>query len=153
VLGATWSEIDLTAKVWTIPAVRMKGRREHRVPLSDAAVDVLEHMAARRENAFVFPGTRTAKMSRAAMLGLLRRMGHGTAVVHGFRSAFRDWVSETTNFPSEVAELALAHAIGDKVEQAYRRGDQLAKRRRLMDTWAEFCTVGAATGSVVPLRA
>jgi len=154
VLGARWDEINLAAELWTVPADRMKGGREHRVPLSDAAVAVLEKMLECRENDFVFPGDRRAQLSNMAMDMLLRRMGRDVTV-HGFRSCFRDWVSECTNFPGEVAEAALAHMVGDKVEAAYRRGDLFDKRRRLMDAWAEFCVPPQAAGSgqVVPLRA
>src|SRR5262249_41431721 len=121
VIGARWDERNPRSKVWTLPAERMKGSREHRVPLTDAAIAVLEQMREVRQNEFVFPGDRRAMMSNMAMEMLLRRMGCDVTV-HGFRSTFRDWVAERTNFPSEVAEAALAHVVGDKVEAACRRG-------------------------------
>jgi integrase len=151
VIGARWDEINLKSKVWTVPAGRMKGEREHRVALTDAAVAVLEAMRQLRQNEFVFPGDRRAMMSNMAMEMLLRRMGRAITV-HGFRSTFRDWAAERTNFPSEVAEAALAHVVGDKVEAAYRRGDLFEKRRRLMEAWAEYCTKAPAAGTVTALR-
>jgi len=152
-LGAQWSEIDLTTHTWTIPPNRMKSGREHRVPLSDAATAVLQRMLKVRENDYVFPGDRRAALSNMVFLMLLRRMGLDNLTAHGFRSTFRDWAAERTNFPSEVVEMALAHAIGDKVEAAYRRGDLLEKRRDLMDGWADFCDGPTpVTGNIVPLR-
>jgi integrase len=152
VLGARWDEIDLAAKLWTVPGDRMKGGREHRVPLSAATLAVIEHMQVYRENDYVFPGDRGDRVSGMAMSMQLRRMGQNVTV-HGFRSSFRDWAAERTNFPAEVAEAALAHAVGDKVVAAYRRGDLFDKRRRLMTAWAEFCDKVHATGAVVPLLA
>lgn len=148
VLGACWSEIDIATKIWTVPAKRMKGRREHRVPLSKRALFILEDMrpghAAHGQDeteGFVFPGAkRGAPLSNMVFLMLLRRMGCADLTAHGFRSTFRDWAAERTAFPSEVAEMALAHTVGDKVEAAYRRGDLFEKRRRLMEAWATFCT-------------
>jgi integrase len=153
VLGAQWSEIDLQAKVWTIPAARMKSGREHRVPLSDAAVALLEQMQKVRQNDHVFPGDRRAALSNMALLMLLRRMGRADLTAHGFRSTFRDWAAERTNFPNEVVEMALAHVVSDKVEAAYRRGDLFEKRRKMMDAWASYCAkpIGVA-GKIVPLR-
>jgi integrase len=152
-LGAKWDEIDFANWMWTIPTERMKAGREHRVPLSDAAVAVLDGMKAIRESDYIFPGQKRRKsLSNMAMLILLRRMGRGDLTAHGFRSSFRDWCAEQTNFPSEVAEMALAHAVGDKVEAAYRRGDLLDKRRRLMDEWSLFCTARATTAEVIPMR-
>jgi integrase len=143
VLGARWREIDLDAKVWTVSADRMKAGREHRVPLSDPAVAVLvalRGILAHDPDAYVFPGTRESKpLSNMAMIMLLRRMKRGDLTAHGFRSTFRDWVSERTGYPREVAEAALAHLISDKVEAAYRRGDLFEKRRKLMREWAAFC--------------
>lgn len=137
VRGATWREFDLVAKLWTIPGSRMKSGREHRVPLTDAALDVLNSLSTPGEpDALVFPGMRGA-LSDMSLSAVLRRMGVD-ATVHGFRSTFRDWISEYTNHPNEVAEMALAHAVGDKVEAAYRRGDLFAKRVALMDEWAAF---------------
>ncbi|MFF9553162.1 tyrosine-type recombinase/integrase [Methylobacterium fujisawaense] len=141
-LGARWSEIDMNAGTWTVPAERMKGGVEHRVPLSAPVLALLAGMRG-LDGEFVFPGGRRGKpLSNMAMLVLLRRMERTDLTVHGFRSSFRDWASETTHFPSEVVEMALAHAIESKVEAAYRRGDLFAKRRKLMDAWAQFC--GAA---------
>ncbi|MGP0091975.1 MAG: tyrosine-type recombinase/integrase [Xanthobacteraceae bacterium] len=125
-LGARWPEIDLLDKTWTVPAGRMKAGKEHRIPLSARALAILEEMKplADASEAFVFPGGKHGKpLSNMAFLMLLRRMGRDDLTAHGFRSTFRDWCSERTNFPSEVAEMALAHAVGDKVEAAYRRGD------------------------------
>ena len=152
-LGATWSEINFATKVWTIPAGRMKAGQEHRVPLSNAAMRVLDQMAELRGTGdFVFHGRR-GPLSNMSMLAALEVMGRGELTVHGFRSTFRDWAAECTNYPSEVVEMALAHAIGNKVEAAYRRGDLFEKRRRLMDAWADYCAHGmAATGEVVPMR-
>jgi integrase len=151
-LGATWSEIDLANKVWKIPATRMKAGREHRVPLTAAAIALLEHMQTIRDREFVFPGLKTGQpLSGLAMLMVLRRMGHDDLTVHGFRSTFRDWAAERTNFQREVVEMALAHRIGDQTEAAYWRGDLFEKRRRLMAMWADYCST-ASTGEVVPLR-
>jgi integrase len=143
VLGARWSEIDLDTKVWTVPAGRMKAARAHRIPLSERALAILETLADVRSGAFVFPGQRKGKpLSNMAMEMVLRRMGVEDATVHGFRSAFRDWAGNETHFPREVAEAALAHVIGDKAEQAYRRSDALEKRRALMDAWSRHCDPG-----------
>jgi integrase len=153
-LGATWDEFDLEARLWTIPAARMKGGREHRVPLTEAAASVLESLQEARQSDFVFPGARQSRpLSEMALLMLLRRMGFGEITVHGFRSAFRDWAAERTTFPREVAEMALAHAISDAVEAAYRRGDLFDKRRKLMDAWAAYCAKAEANGGnkIVPL--
>jgi integrase len=147
VLGATWGEIDLDAALWTIPAVRMKAKREHRVPLSEPAVALLRKLATVREGPFVFAGQNPAKpLSNMALLMTLRRMKRGDLTAHGFRSTFRDWAAETTPFPSEVVEMALAHAVGDKVEAAYRRGDLFEKRRELMEAWGSFCSHQSITG-------
>jgi integrase len=136
ILGARWSEIDLDARVWTIPAERMKAARQHRVPLSEPVLAILGKVNEARVSSYVFPGQRADRpLSVMALEMLLRRMGIEDATVHGFRSAFRDWASNETAFPRELAEHALAHAIGDKAEQAYRRSDALEKRRRLMDAW------------------
>jgi integrase len=145
-LGATWGEIDLPARVWTVPAKRMKSGRAHRVPLSARAMELLEEASLVRfdekPGSYLFPGQKRGKpISVMGMAMLLRRMGVDTTV-HGFRSAFRDWVGEETSFPREVAEAALAHAIGDETEAAYRRGDALEKRRKLMEGWAKYCTSG-----------
>ena len=149
VLEARWSEIDREAKVWTVPAERMKAGREHRVPLSDRALAILDRVEQIRTGDYVFPGQRRDKpLSNMAMAMLMRRLKSEAFTVHGFRSSFRDWAGECTTFPREVAEAALAHIVGNKVEQAYRRGDALEKRRKLMDAWAAY--VGAEqTGSKV----
>ena len=151
VLGAQWSEIDIRKKLWTIPAERMKGAREHRVPLSPRAIEILQELAALGTEGHVFPGPKPNKpLSSMAMAMLLRRMRAGVTV-HGFRSTFRDWASETTGFPHEVCEMALAHGIASQTEAAYRRGDLFAKRRKLMTAWAGYCdTTGA--GKVVAMR-
>jgi integrase len=153
-LGAAWSEIDMGARLWTIAGHRMKGGREHRVPLSPAAMALLTLMQKLKIDDHIFPGMKAGRpMSNMAMLALLRRMGRGDLTAHGFRSSFRDWAAERTNFPSEVAEMALAHAVGDRVEAAYRRGDLFEKRRRLMTAWADFFTKKPAErGKVVALR-
>src|SRR5262249_15163502 len=149
--GARWDEIDFKSRVWTIPVGRTKTQREHRVPLGDAAIAVLEQMSELRQNEFVFRGDRRAGVSNMAMDMLLRRMG-SDITVHGFRSTFRDWAAERTSFPHEVAEMALAHAIPNAVEAAYRRGDLFEKRRRLMEAWAEYCSKTPVKGSVTALR-
>jgi integrase len=141
VLGARWAEIDLEARLWTVPGSRMKAGKDHRVPLSDAAMAVLEDMEAIREGEFVFPGGKARRpLSNMAFLMLLRRMGRGDLTAHGFRSTFSDWCAEQTAFPSEAREMALAHTVSDKVEAAYRRGDLLQKRRDLAAAWARYCS-------------
>lgn len=158
--GATWAEIDLAGAIWTVPGERMKAGREHRVPLSDAAVAVLRAIAPFRQNdrpdALVFPGARRGgPLSDMSLTAVLRRMGRRDLTVHGFRSTFRDWAAEATAFPRDVAEAALAHTLRDKVEAAYRRGDMLDKRRRLMAAWADYCaqTGGDAEAvNVTPIR-
>lgn len=153
VIGATWAEIDLEGRLWTISAERMKAGREHRVPLSEPAVAILRTMAGVRTGKYVFPGGRADRpLSNMSMLMLLRRMRRDELTVHGFRSAFSDWCAEQTTFPSEVREMALAHVVGDKVEAAYRRGDLFEKRRNLAEAWANFCA-GTGTDNVVALRA
>ncbi len=143
-IGATWAEFDLVAKVWTVPAVRMKAGREHRVPLTDRAVALLRDMLPSEgkpdPTAFVFPGGKAGKpLSNMSMTMAVRRLKiEPEPTVHGFRSSFRDWCGEATAFPREVAEAALAHTVGDKAEQAYRRGDALLKRRKLMEAWDGF---------------
>ncbi len=156
--GATWNELDLDAAIWTIPGERMKAGREHRVPLSDAALAVLRDMAPVCEHggpdALIFPGARSGKpLSDMSLTAVLRRMGRGDLTAHGFRSTFRDWCAEATAFDRATAEAALAHTLRDRVEAAYRRGDLMDKRRRLMGAWAEYCAQAKAPGAVVPLRA
>jgi integrase len=151
VIGARWSEIDWTARMWTIPASRMKGAREHRVPLSGAALAALDRMKM-LHGEFIFPSELGRGLWKNGLLRQLKRMDRGDVTAHGFRSAFRDWAAERTNFPREVVEMALAHAVGDKVEAAYRRGDLFEKRRRLMADWAKFCTSAPRVGVVIPIR-
>lgn len=156
VIGATWAEIDLEKGIWTVPADRIKAGREHRVPLSAPALAILKTMHKAREGELVFPGGRRGMgLSSNALLALLKRMGREDVTPHGFRSTFRDWCAEQTNYPRDVAEAALAHAIGDKVEAAYRRGDMFEKRARLMEDWAVYCGTVAKpekAAKVVPIR-
>jgi integrase len=153
VIGARWQEIDLAERLWVVPAARIKSGHEHRVPLCDTALAILEKMTSVRHGEFVFPGGRAPgrPMGHMAMLRVLSRMGRGQLSVHGFRSSFRDWCAEQTNFPAEAAEMALAHAVGDKVEAAYRRGDMFEIRRRLMQAWANFAANPEVT-NIVKLR-
>jgi integrase len=140
ILGMRWSEIDFDNKVWTVPASRMKAGREHRVPLSSPATAILRHLERTKIGDFVLPGqARDKPLSNMAMEMILRRMKIENATVHGFRSSFRDWAGNVSNFPRELIETALAHVIGDKAEQAYRRRDALEKRRSLMNDWAAYC--------------
>lgn len=140
VLKATWDEIDFDSRIWTLPAERMKAKRAHRVPLNDDAMEILQDLFETRVSAYVFPGQRFGKpLSNMAMEMLMKRMKISGASPHGFRSSFRDWAGDCTNFPREVAEAALAHKAGDSTEQAYRRSDALEKRRALMNAWAGHC--------------
>jgi integrase len=140
VLGARWAEFDPASRLWTISAKRMKARREHRVPLSTRALDILEKLAAVRTNDYIFPGHGKDKsLSSMSMLMVLRRMKRSDTTTHGFRSAFSDWASEVSPFGSELRETALAHTIANKAEAAYRRGDALERRRVMMEAWAQFC--------------
>lgn len=143
-IGAKGPEVDLAKKAWTIPADRMKAGKEHRVPLSDRAVEIIkELLPMRRDDSYIFPGPERGKpLSNIAMLALRNRMKRSNITVHGFRSTFRDWASERTSYPNEVCEMALAHRVEDKTEAAYRRGDLFEKRRRLMQEWAKFCGTG-----------
>jgi integrase len=139
VYGAQWPEIDMKAKVWTIPAERTKAGREHRVPLCDRAMAILKRLEEAKTCEFVFPSPHgQKKLSHVAMAKAMRRAGAENATVHGFRSAFRDWAGNETHYPREIAEAALAHVVGDKAEQAYRRSDALEKRRQLMQAWADY---------------
>jgi integrase len=150
IIGASWSEIDLKKALWTIPGDRMKAKRRHRVPLSPRALEILKAAAElpkRSDNDAVFPGVESARLSNMAFLMLLRRMKRDYTA-HGFRSAFRDWASERTSFPSQVCEWALAHGINDKTEAAYNRTDQIDKRRKLMSAWETFV---CGSGQVVAL--
>jgi integrase len=153
VLFARWDEIDLSAKIWTIPQSRMKAGRQHRVPLSDAALMILMQMQTVRQNEYVFPGDRRAVLSNMALLMVLRRMRRPDITAHGFRASFKTWATERTNFAREVVEAALAHVVGNKVEAAYQRGDMFDKRRQLMGAWAKFCARTIDEDNVVPLRA
>lgn len=145
VLKAQWSEMDLPAGIWTLPASRMKAQRKHRVPLPDAALAILVGLPRSEGHPYVFPGSRYRRpLSNMALLQLMRGMGYGVRgsrgnyVPHGFRSSFRDWSGEVSSFPREVAEMALAHVVGNKVEAAYRRGDLFAKRRQMMQAWSDY---------------
>lgn len=140
VIGAKWDEIHFDTKVWIILGGRMKANKDHRVPLSGCALSILQTMHALRQSDYVFPGAKKDRpLSDMAFLQLLKRMGRGDLTGHGFRSTFRDWTAECTSYSNEVAEMALAHSISDKVEAAYRRGDLFEKRQNLMDDWAKYC--------------
>jgi integrase len=155
VIGATFDEIDTENAVWTIPADRMKARKEHRVPLSQQALGIVKAMKDYKKdklNKFVFPGLRGGGLSNMALLQQLKHMKRNELTAHGFRSTFRDWAAEQTAYPSDVVEMALAHAIANKTEAAYRRGDLFDKRRRLMNDWADYCEQVAEAGEIVPLR-
>lgn len=146
VRGATWSEIDLDAGVWTVPANRMKAKKEHRVPLSSAAIKVLKALPRMEGVEIVFPGRKNQELSDMSLSACMRRLGFQDAagrmcVPHGCRSTFRDWAGEETAYPKDLAEMALAHAIESAVEAAYRRGDMLEKRQRMMEDWAKFCSM------------
>jgi integrase len=149
-IGAKWDEIDFASKTWTVPASRMKAGREHRVPLSDPAMELLQSLPVEDGNPFVFIGRRD-RLSVTAMSYALKALRRDITV-HGFRSSFRDWASEQTSFPHEVCEQALAHTISNAVERAYRRGDLFEKRRRLMAEWGRYCAQPASAGEVVRLR-
>ena len=152
VILTQWSEIDLAKKVWVVPAEHMKAKRKHRVPLSAAAVATLEAVKG-LDKTYVFPGhKRDSHLSNAAMLQVLKRLDRGGITVHGFRSTFRDWCGESTNYAAHVAEMALAHSLRDKTEAAYRRGDLFGKRARLMTDWARFCSKRMAPAAVIPMR-
>lgn len=143
VIAARWEEIDLAEKLWNIPAARMKAKKEHRVPLSPRAVAILKELQ-KAGGDFVFAGLKpNTHLSNMAMLNLLKRMERGDLTVHGFRSTFRDWAAETTNYPHEVAEMALAHTVSDETERAYRRGDLFKKRVGIMRDWAAYCSEAA----------
>ena len=153
-IEARWAEIDMGEKRWTIPAARMKAAKEHTIPLSDAALAVLQRLKAEtKEGEFVFPGgKKNTPLSNMACLALLKRMGRSDLTVHGFRSSFRDWAGEATAHPREVIEHAMAHQLKDKAEAAYARGSLLERRRVLMADWAQYCAQPATTGVVVPLQ-
>lgn len=153
VRGMVWTELDLDPALWVVPASRMKAHREHVVPLSEAALAVIEKAAAvRGKSEFVFPGMQPHRpLSDMSLLALLRRLGRDDITTHGFRATFKTWASDCTDYPREVIEAALAHTIGEQAEQSYQRGSWLPRRRALMDDWARFCG-GQRTGAVVPLR-
>ena len=152
VLNARWDELDLENRIWTVPAERMKAGRLHRVPLSDRAFEILKTVPMEKGSPFVFAGGKARQpLSNMALLQLLRGMRGRDYVPHGFRSSFRDWAGEMTNFARETAEAALGHVVGDRVEAAYRRGDALQKRARLMQAWAQYCKSNNQ-GVVMPFR-
>jgi integrase len=157
-IAATWPEIEDDTGTWVIPKERMKAERPHRVPLCERAAEIVAERASVREEdcPFLFAGLRAGQMSDMTMLNLLKDMGHADLTVHGFRSSFRDWAAECTDFPNEVVEMALAHIVADATEAAYRRGDLFAKRRALMQAWADYCTTPPAEkvdgDNVVPIR-
>lgn len=152
VRGALWSEFDFEEKVWTVPGERMKGKVEHRVPLSKQAIELLEALPRFEKVEVVFPGVKGQVLSDMTLSAVMRRM-KVDAVPHGFRSTFRDWAAERTNFPRDLAEMALAHVIESKVEAAYRRGDMLAKRLKMMQAWADFCDAIPKADNVVAFKA
>jgi integrase len=155
VRGATWGEVDLTDATWTVPASRMKMKKEHRAALNDEAVALLKTLprnAEPRTDDLLFPNSKGGILSDMTLTAVLRRMGRSDITAHGFRSTFRDWASERTNYPRDVVEMALAHAIGDKVEAAYRRGDLFEKRRRLMREWGKFTAKVPAPATVTPIK-
>jgi integrase len=163
VRGARWSEIDLAAKVWTIPAARMKAKREHEVPLSSAVLGLLSGMHRMDGTDLVFPGNQKQQLSDMSLTAVIRRMngdkptwidkGGNVITIHGFRSTFRMWAAESTNYPREVAEHALAHQLPDAVERAYQRGTQFAKRATMMNEWGKFCSSsGLVNGEVVSIH-
>jgi integrase len=150
--GVRWDELDLRHKVLNIPAERMKAERPHRIPLSDEAMAIIEQMKSDQQGEFVFPGQRNGKpVSEAALLKLLKQT-HPTLTIHGFRSSFRDWCAEMTNFPREVAEAALAHTLKDKTEAAYQRGDMFEKRRKLMEAWSGHCRLTGKKAEVLSIN-
>lgn len=152
VIGARPGEFDLRGKMWTVPPERMKSGKEHRVPLCDRAVAIAKDLI-KLGGDYVFPGLKPKKpLSNMAMLSVLKRMGRGDLTVHGFRSTFRDWAAEQTAYPHEMAEMALAHTIGDKVEAAYRRGDLFKKRIRMMQDWQKHCDTIASKANVTPIK-
>lgn len=152
VRGAAWAEVDLDAAVWTVPGERMKAKKEHRVPLSPQALKLLRALPRVEDQSLIFPAPRGGVLSDMALVAVVRRMGV-EVVPHGFRSTFRDWAAERTNFPNELAEMALAHAIDSKTEAAYRRGDMLEKRAAMMASWATACETPALkkTAKVTPI--
>ena len=152
VIRAQWSDFDLDGKVWVVPAEHMKANRAHRVPLSAATIAALKGVQG-LDDTYVFPGQKhDSHLSNGAMLQVLKRLDRASITVHGFRSTFRDWCAESTNYPADVAEMALAHSLRDKTEAAYRRGDLFHKRARLMTDWARFCSKRMAPAAVIRMR-
>lgn len=154
IIGARWNEIDFDNQLWTVPADRMKAGREHRIPLSGRAFEIVKELQALKTNDAIFPGrSKGGFLSNAAMDKLLQQTLGIDATVHGMRSTFRDWASERTAYPHEVCEMALAHTIRNQAEAAYRRGDLIEKRRNLMEDWLKFCNTAAdSTGAVIPFK-
>ncbi len=156
VRGMTWGEVDLKAGTWIIPGERMKAEKEHRVPLSEQAISILATIKADttpKDSDIVFPGVKSRKpLSDMTLTAVLKRMDRSDLTAHGFRSSFRDWAAEATNYPRDMAEMALAHTVGDKVEAAYRRGDMFEKRRHMMKTWADHCDTIRKPGDVIPMN-
>lgn len=153
VRGAVWEEFDLDAGIWIIPPERMKAKKEHRVPLQEKAIQLLRKQKELFPNGYVFPGMKEGKpLSDMSLTAVLRRMEQNEITIHGFRSSFRDWAAESTAYPNEMVEMALAHTIGNKVEAAYRRGDLFDKRRRMMQDWSNFCDTVIKAGEVIPLK-
>jgi integrase len=153
VIGAKWDEIDLRTALWTVPSERMKAGNEHRVPLSPRTVAIIRELEKAHQGDYVFPGQKEgAPLSNMAMLELLKRMERADLTVHGFRSTFRDWAAERTNYPREVCEMALAHTVSNQVEAAYRRGDLFTKRVALMREWAKHCDQTGRAAKVIPIK-
>jgi integrase len=152
-IGARWDEIDVEAKLWTVPTERMKGGREHRVPVSARAAQIVREMQSRRESEFVFAGRRGgAPLAATSLPAMLHALGRADVTTHGFRATFRTWAAERTNFPREVIEAGLAHIVGDETERAYQRGDLFDKRRKLMDAWSQYCGTVQTAGKVISMR-
>jgi integrase len=151
-VAARREEINTDATIWTVPEGRIKGEKEHRVPLSPAASALARRMLDSHGGEFLFPGRKAKKpLSNMAMAKLLKRMGRHDITVHGFRATFRTWAAEISHFPEDVAKMALAHVISDKVDAAYNRSDLFEKRRKMMEAWANYCAKPAASGKVVPI--
>ncbi len=154
VIGATWDEIDIDKAIWTIPATRMKAGKEHRVCLSKRALEIVESIREQSTGIYLFPGNRDAKpLSNMALLMTLRRMNRTDLTAHGFRSTFKEWATEISVHDRDAIEIALAHTVGNEAELAYRRGDMLLKRRKLMEDWAIFCNTPPASGEVISITA
>lgn len=153
VRGALWEEFDLDNGIWIVPPERMKAKKEHRIPLPEKAIQLLRKQKEQFPTGYVFPGMKEGKpLSDMSLTAVLRRMELNEITIHGFRSSFRDWAAESTAYPNEMVEMALAHTIGNKVEAAYRRGDLFDKRRRMMNDWSNFCDTVIKAGEVIPMR-